>query len=156
MVWNRALQHGQVFSVSAHLSTQSKQNLCVQPFIEATSDMQSGESRQMGQMKSGGGFSTTTAAIVAGFKSISLTESSSNSTIGDCIVLPRAAERGEGRRFSGDKSSMLPMLAAMSLSGFGFLLLIVAVVVTTGIPPLSLLIALSLTLNNDAERVELR
>ena len=122
----------------------------------------------MGQIKSSGGFSTTTAVIAAtamaataaGFKSISSTESSSKSTIGDSI--PRAAER-EGRRFSGDKFSMLPLLAAMRLLfGLGFLLLVVVVVVTTvvvttGIPPLPLLlIALSLTLNNDAKRVELR
>ena len=83
-------------------------------------------------------------------------------SIGDSIVLPlpRAAER-EGRCFSGDKFSMLSLLAAMRLFGLGFLLLVVVVVVTTvvvttGIPPLPLLIALSLTLNNDAKRVELR
>lgn len=93
MVRNRCLQHGHLFSVLAHLSIQSKQNLCVHPLMVATSFIVAGASRQMAQVKSSGGFCEpspllaeeaamlatpfiATAFFAAGFKFISSISSS--------------------------------------------------------------------------------
>ena len=75
---NLALQHGHLFSVNAHLSMQSKQNLCEHPEMDATSVIEGGASRQIAQVKSSGGccFVAPSAAeasdfFAAGFNSIS-------------------------------------------------------------------------------------
>mmetsp|Transcript_37908 Transcript_37908/g.91454 ORF Transcript_37908/g.91454 Transcript_37908/m.91454 type:complete len:212 (+) Transcript_37908:907-1542(+) len=105
MVRNRSLQHGHLFSVWAHLSMQSKQNLWVHPLTLATSVMEAGASRQMAQVKSGGGFidapppaegaaTATPKTLAAGFISISSISSSSSSSSSNTIgvsFVPRAA-----------------------------------------------------------------
>lgn len=103
IVRNRSLQHGHLFSVSAHLSMHSKQKRWVQPLMEATSAMEGGASRQMAQVKSAGGFSSApatmtppTTGFAAGLRSqssspLSLSLSSSSRTMGVSLV-PRVAD----------------------------------------------------------------
>lgn len=97
IVRKRSLQQGHLFSVSAHLPMQSKQNRWVHPLMEATSVMEDGASRQMAHVKSAGGLPTSglvtmtppATGLAAGLRSISSISSSSR-TMGS-LVVPRGA-----------------------------------------------------------------
>lgn len=112
IVRNRALQQGHLFSVSAHLSMQSKQNRCVHPLMLATSVRVLGLSKQIAQEKSSGtvvSTATSTAppprGLAAGFKSISSMSSSSSSskTMGVSFVPhPRPARAALAGPLRGD------------------------------------------------------
>ena len=150
---NLALQHGHLFSVNAHLSMQSKQNLCEHPEMDATSVIEGGASRQIAQVKSSGGcccllapsddvsdFFAAGCFLAAGFKSISSSVSVSHKSIGeeeDGFVVPRRALR------AGDDNAELALVAV-----------VVVVVNAPSLPPLLLL--LLFPLRDAANRVERR
>ena len=149
---NLALQHGHLFSVNAHLSMQSKQNLCEHPEMDATSVIEGGASRQIAQVKSSGGsllarsddvsgFFAAGCFLAAGFKSISSSVSVSHKSIGeeeDGFVVPRRALR------AGDDNAELALVAV-----------VVVVVNAPSLPPLLLLLEL-FPLRDAANRVERR
>lgn len=151
---NLALQHGHLFSVNAHLSMQSKQNLCEHPEMDATSVIEGGASRQIAQVKSSGGccccllapsddvsdFFAAGCFLAAGFKSISSSVSVSHKSIGeeeDGFVVPRRALR------AGDDNAELALVAV-----------VVVVVNAPSLPPLLLLELFPL--RDAANRVERR
>lgn len=151
---NLALQHGHLFSVNAHLSMQSKQNLCEHPEMDATSVIEGGASRQIAQVKSSGGccccllapsddvsdFFAAGCFLAAGFKSISSSVSVSHKSIGeeeDGFVVPRRALR------AGDDNAELALVAV-----------VVVVVNAPSLPPLLLLELVPL--RDAANRVERR
>lgn len=134
MVRNRALQHGHLFSVSAHRSMQSKQKRWVHPLMEATSVMVGGASRQMAQVKSSGGFSPPLLAaeadvaaiamdfpdgLAAGLRSMSSSSSSSLRTMGVSLDPRAAAERDGFLRGDDDAATArlpLPPLAVLTIA----------------------------------------
>ena len=150
---NLALQHGHLFSVNAHLSMQSKQNLCEHPEMDATSVIEGGASRQIAQVKSSGGcccllapsddvsdFFAAGCFLAAGFKSISSSVSVSHKSMGeeeDGFVVPRRALR------AGDDNAELALVA------------VVVVVNAPSLPPLLLVVEL-FPLRDAANRVERR
>jgi len=154
IVRKRALQQGHLFSVSAHLSIQSKQNLCVQPLIEAASVREAGVSKQIAQVKSATG-STTAAAtatgtFAAGFKSkLSIPSSSSASTMGEPFAFG-----------TGGSSVVAPAAPPKIAVAFADLAAaappLIGIVDNVNVPLLLLLLLMWILLLRAAKRVERR